>query len=388
MKAGIIRLLWFALIGGAFLTISDFQFILETDLARTLPKAMGQLIIIVASVFLIFQNVSNLRVRSCDYVAVAAFSATFMALFVSQFINNPSESAVPLLRFVASLLLLLSIFSAPYDQIRYGLRIVLVMTLLVTIIGIAFFALQIDPRERFPLIGLGSTKSIIFEQNVFGILCFFGGFSVLYIQKNLRPTTKYLLLTIFFAGCLLSYYKTVIILFSFMFLLRPYRSNSIADIALIFCLTFFSWKYFEAITLLSQIGDNGLLSGRTGLWGAGWEIYKTAPVFGIGEFDVARETSRYIHRANAPPFTTFHNFIIDITVSAGLLGAISIFYQFLYAFLRLRWKAIPFVILTAPSLFNTYYLGAPNALGMFLALAFAFLVYIAACASDRYPTTG
>jgi O-antigen ligase len=132
------------------------------------------------------------------------------------------------------------------------------------------------------------------------------------------------------------------------------------------------WFVFaDDFLLILQLEQNGLTSGRADLWQAAIEIWQNNPYFGIGESAIPVSIYNYIQRS--PPFTTFHNFFFDILVSSGLLGVVFIFIQFsLIFFYGIKFHKINYLFLLLPSFFNTYYIGGPNAVGLFLIVVFQY----------------
>jgi O-antigen ligase len=228
--------------------------------------------------------------------------------------------------------------------------------------------LQLGGGEKYPLINLKSTKSIIFEQNLFGILCFYG-FWITFFSSHFHRRPSKISGVIFLAGLFLSYFKTVIIIAMIMVFY-----GNIGYITLISGFVFIglTWFWFaDDVLLLLQLEQNGLTSGRVDLWNVAINIWQNNPFFGIGESAIPTSIYNYIQRS--PPFTTFHNFFFDILASSGLLGVVFIFIQFILIFLYINnGRKINYMFLLLPSLFNTYYIGAPNAIGLFLIIVFQY----------------
>jgi len=82
-----------------------------------------------------------------------------------------------------------------------------------------------------------------------------------------------------------------------------------------------SW---ERLATLPTEFTQGTLTGRTIIWKAGWEIFRSHPFFGIGanafRLVVSRVLTDPIHLGEADPAPPAHNTFLSVLVEQGVLG--------------------------------------------------------------------
>ena len=93
-----------------------------------------------------------------------------------------------------------------------------------------------------------------------------------------------------------------------------------------------SW---ERLSTLPTEFAQGTLTGRTIIWKAGWEIFRSHPFFGIGanafRVVVSRVLTDPIHMGEADPAPPAHNTFLSVLVEQGILG-FAVFCAMLVAF--------------------------------------------------------
>jgi O-Antigen ligase len=359
-----------AIVAGSFITVLDFGAFIDAELMRSVPKYGGQAMLMagVVSYLAIIAHNRRLTFGASDWLWTALFSAPFLALFIGEFLNSPHSSITALLRFMTAAGLTLSILKAEPEEVRLMLRWFGWGTVVVSVIGVVFFVLQFDTREKVPVIDLFSTKSIVFEQNVFGIISYLA-LCMLWIQHRKGQRVPWLTLAVLMLANGLSYYKTTIVLGALIVLLLAFgRLALLAGVTICVALGLY---FQEELLLLSQVDSNGISSGRFDLWRIGFDAWTKDVAFGVGESRITPTIARFIVRD--PPFTTFHSIVMDTLVAGGAVGLTTLLVSWLAITWRLGWLVLPMAVVLAPSVFNTFYMASPNVLGVVTLLIFRFL---------------
>ena len=326
---------------------------------RTAFKAISVLLLFFAFFVRVFIKMS---LSKKDLVLLATINFFFFILFLSDFINNGFLSIDSLLRFISTVIFCMYLFSLQKNELAFSLKLSISLLVMIAVISVAMLVINFNGGEKFPLIDLHSNKSIIFEQNIFGISMYF---LFLFLWKF---STNFNLAYIVSAIALFaSFYRTVFVLFIARLLFNKYIAAIFLS-ALLFSIYF----YFQEISEILKLDQIYNLTGRTDLWAIGFDGFATSPYFGLGESMIAEYSNNYLNRAR--PYTTFHNSIIDILFSAGAIGLIS-FLMLLFFSLRLagRESSLFIIFMFLPSLFNSYYFFSFNILGGISALAIVFL---------------
>jgi hypothetical protein len=164
------------LVCSSFLTMLDISSFYDSDVIRLFFKYFGQLLLAIASLVVLLINIRSKQGHYIMNQFLLSFSLSlpFLTIFIGELINSPQDSLISFFRFVTSFLLISSV--AFFDKVDAEQSILLFEKLIfiVASLGIFTFVLQLGGGEKYPLLNLKSTKSIIFEQNLFGILCFYG----------------------------------------------------------------------------------------------------------------------------------------------------------------------------------------------------------------------
>lgn len=347
---------FFLLMSGIFsiLSLSAFGgFAFE----RTFFKSLTFLFILLA---FFSSMLSSKKLVSCDVAYIFSFGFIFFILFLCDFMNQPDKSFISLFRFVSASLLIVVLFSLSVFELKALLSSFFVFAVLVAIISIIFFLLGIDGLERFPLLGWYSNKSIFFEQNVFGIYIYLVMVALLYFSR--LDFVSLLVFCILFLAVLMSFYRTVygltlvVIILQLPHLMKFFLGSFFA---------IFAAYNFDAIYEVLKFEQLITLTGRTELWNIGLVGFVDRPFIGFGESSIPDFSNRFLHRN--PPFTTFHNVFIDVVFSSGILGIFSfVIFLLVSLFLVGRKHFLFFLLLLAPSFFNTFFPFSPNILGLFV----------------------
>lgn len=301
----------------------------------------------------------NKKIRKSDFLLLYVILFFYFTLSVSDFINNSTSGLIPFLRFLSVSFVCLALFSMRQIELEKLLKCFLTFGFIVSVISLLFFITDFSRAERFPIINLYSNKSIIFEQNVFGIFIYMCLVISLSIPKKWLSSVCGF--AIYLSGIFLSFYRTVYGL-ALIVIMGKIR----VELKLVFLLSIFFivLQNYELLSTIFKLEQIFTLTGRTQLWEIGYLGFADNPFFGLGESSISEFSNKVLHRD--PPFTTFHNFFVDIIFSAGIFGLLSASILIILIY-NMVGKGINSYILTfllAPALFNTFYPFAPNILGL------------------------
>lgn len=356
-----------AMLYSSFLTMLDMSAFYDSESLRQIFKLSGQGFLILSSIAVIFFGLGlgrqDRKKLFASILLSLLLSLPFLGFFISQLFNDLSDALTPLIRLVASFFLIFASTFLDKKTIHILLRHFSVIAVGLSLVGLLIFSFQLGDAERFPVIMLKSTKSIIFEQNLFSIILFLALFLVI-DSRYYSPRVRLFVICLLLVGIFLSYFKTVIVL-SAGYLSFRYARSFVSYIFLILplCILYY---FIDDFLMLTQVSENGLTSGRADLWYAAISIWSNNMFFGIGEASIANEILRYIQRT--PPFTTFHNMFFDTLASSGLFGVGLLFSQFLVIFLQAKNNIYKIIFCMLPALFNSYFIAAPNLIGFFILL--------------------
>jgi len=273
--------------------------------------------------------------------------------------NNSTLALIPILRLVGVLLVLLCLFSLKKLELEMLLKYFLAYGLLVSVISLVFFLTDFSRAEKFPIIEVYSNKSIIFEQNVFGIFIYLC--VILLINTRASKNIYSLRLGLFLFGIFMSFYRTV---YGLTIISLISRLNIVIKFLITFYIGYMVTYNFDVITGVLKLEQILTLTGRTDLWAIGLTGFSESPFLGMGESSIPEYSNEILHRN--PPFTTYHNVFVDVLYSAGSLGliALMIFVLAMFEMVSSAKSKYLLLFLLAPSMFNTFYPFAPNILGL------------------------
>lgn len=356
------------IVAGATLTVCDFGAFREAEVMRTVPKYLGQAMLllgVVAHLLLVRLDPRSAPTAS-EWAWALVFAGPLAAIALGELTSAPHQAMMPLLRWLSAVGLILVVLRLDSEGLQRTLGWLRQAALWISAIGVVFFVLQFDTREKIPLIDLYSTKSIVFEQNIFGIVAYFGLCSWWLSPPPATATRRWVEVAVFTAAGLLSYYKTTIVLGMFIVLLMTFGVYALVAGALLALGV--SLYFMDELLLLSQIDVNGVSSGRFELWAIGFDAWQSHLLFGIGESGITPTIARHILRD--PPFTTFHSIFVDTMAAGGAVGLFSLALTLAVLIWRLGPRIGQFALVMAPAAFNTFYVGSPNILGLAAILFF------------------
>lgn len=347
----IIYLLPFSLV----LNSISIDFILEFN-DRNLFKFLSFLILIF--IFLFSGRVNK------KFIYLILFSFLFyFSLYFSEIINNIEASYIPLARLIASVTFLWVLTSSDAFILEKALNIYSKLLFVIAVIGLVFLIFPQYHAEKIPVVNMYSTKSIIFEQNVYGISVYLVFLYFLSKGKNIKKSFLSLL------AVFSSYYRTVIALS----LIRLFFTK--LAILYFFIILSLGILFFEEIHSLLKFEQLSSLTGRDVLWAIGLNGFSESPFFGNGESKIPHYSNVFLNRN--PPFTTYHNVFIDLLFSGGIISFL--IYSFLLVIVYSKLKCKDCILLSmflAPSLLNSYYLFSFNVLSGFISIWIVYRIKV------------
>ena len=276
---------------------------------------------------------------------------------VSASIYDFSESLVQWLRLIAVILIVMFLSTLNEQELLRALKIYCYIAFVLVLISFYQYQVGYPSYEKFPVLNIRSNKSIIFEQNVYGLFIYmsFLLYNLISIggSKWRRGGTK----LIYLFGIFISFYRTV---YAFI-LLRVFVKHLFISLAAAIGILYFSGIgviLFEALKL-EQISS---LTGRDTLWGLALDSFYNAPLIGLGETAIPDVSNAILNRD--PPYTTYHSAVFDVLAISGVTGLLIFIFLFVYIFVRIeRNHRLVYLMLMAPALLNTYIVFMPNPLG-------------------------
>ena len=276
---------------------------------------------------------------------------------VSASIYDFSESLVQWLRLIAVILIVMFLSTLNEQELLRALKIYCYIAFVLVLISFYQYQVGYPSYEKFPVLNIRSNKSIIFEQNVYGLFIYmsFLLYNLISIggSKWRRGGTK----LIYLFGIFISFYRTV---YAFI-LLRVFVKHLFISLAAAIGILYFSGIgviLFEALKL-EQMSS---LTGRDTLWVLALDSFYNAPLIGLGENAIPDVSNAILNRD--PPYTTYHSAVFDVLAISGVTGLLIFSFLFVYIFVRIeRNHRLVYLMLMAPALLNTYIVFMPNPLG-------------------------
>lgn len=301
----------------------------------------------------------NNRIKKKEFWKIGIINLMFLCLALTDVANNSTDGLISLLRFLSVCMLTTVLFSYTRQDLEILMRYLLLFGLVVAIISIIYFFTDFSRAEKFPIIELYSNKSIIFEQNVFGIFIYI--VLVISINTNDRFLKKIAIIFVTLFAIFLSFYRTV---YALSGLVMASSFSTVIKIILVTFFVLFAVINHDLLYEVLKLEQIATLTGRSDLWRIGYSGFEASPFFGLGESSIPEYSNQILNRY--PPFTTYHNIFVDIMYSAGIIGLSIALLNTILIFqlvgsMRSRYTL---ALLIAPALFNTYYPFAPNILGI------------------------
>jgi O-antigen ligase len=334
------------------ISLSDYVNILGE---RYFFKGLGVVFLITSVVIMIWCGRG--RTRWSEFFFLLAIITLPLVFAVSASIYEFSGSLVQWLRFVTVFLLVLFLCVLNESELLLCLKIYCFISAILVIISIYQFFVGYPAYEKFPVLNIRSNKSIIFEQNVYGLFVYMTLLVYGLINFDQKKLKVFGINLIYLFGIFISFYRTV---YAFV-LLRLFIKRILLSLIAIFILLYFSGFIsilFEAFKL-EQIST---LTGRDLLWRIALDSFYSAPLIGLGENAIPEVSNAVLKRD--PAFTTYHNVVLDVLAISGVVGFVVYSFLFVYFFSVIdQSHRFIYLLLMAPALANTYIAFMPNPLG-------------------------
>ncbi len=345
---------------GCFLPTLSADLIYQIESESTILKILGTTLFLFGISFNVILRGLNLKL-----LLVSLFLTSFFYIFsISSFLFDSSDSLNHLLRACLATLICYFFLVISKNESKSLLLVITIFLSFIALIGVASILFNFSNGEKFPVLNISSTKSIIFEQNVYGIAMFFLIFICMrYKEISSKKIVKYFIIPLAFFALLFSFYRTVYLCLIVLLFLNSSRKFIHSIIILAFGgLAFIYFGDVELISNILKLEQISNLTGRLEMYKIGWDLFLQSPYIGLSELSIPF----YLQ------YTTFHNLILDTLICGGILGLILLLVTY---FLLLRKSDLkfylPLLLLISPSLLNTFYLFGPNILG-FSAAAIIF----------------
>lgn len=338
---------------GALLPAISFSNYLELPAERTVFKAFGAAAILM-STWILYQT-RKFSFRQLGLSGAVLSMSPFILMVFSAFLWDFSESLPLFLRAIVGFSIITFLINLDRIELLRVVRILIVCGLAFSLIAILEMGLGLASAEKLPVLNWRTSKSIIFEQNVFGIYVYLCLLGYLALGVN-RKKPVYIILLI--AGILASYYRTVYALL----LLRGAIRFPIFALALFVLVVFTSLSLEQASEIL-KADQFSSLTGRDTLWQIGLSVFYEWPVLGLSELSIPSVSNEVLNRN--PAYTTYHNVLIDLASSGGAFAVLSYLIFALFCFFRaVGYDKLTVMFIYAPALSNTFIPFAPNMLGV------------------------
>ena len=328
---------------------------------RQVFKGLGVVFIFLSLVILLLSGRHKLKNYNLQII-LFALALPFIFAF-SATIYDFAGSIVQWLRFITVIFILLFLSLLGEEELIYALRIYCYLALILVLISLFQYFTGYPAYEKFPVINIRSNKSIIFEQNVFGLYIYmsFLIYGLINID-NKNILRRGLIHLSYLFGIFISFYRTV---YAFIVLRFAFK-NLLLSFGILFLIAIMWLSYFYNVgSFLSEVlklEQAATLTGRNILWTIALEAFYSAPIIGLGENAIPDFSNAILNRN--PPYTTYHSVIFDVLAISGILGFLAFTFLFIYIFFSIRLDhRFLYLMLIAPSLLNTYYAFMPNPLG-------------------------
>ena len=319
---------------------------------------------------IIMLSANTFRIRRETIPLIFCFSAVHFFSLISEIINSSDYALIVIFRYISILIFCTVLLNLDKKSMIFLYKICQRFVIFLVVIASLLFLSGGQYGEKFPLLGIYANQSLLFEVNMFGILCYILFFSTMFIEQEKRTVGRFYIFIMSFFGIFVSFYRTVWITFALAFLVR----NKFLAILSLTGVAFLIMSDFEKYSRAFKFEQFATLTGRDVLWSAAMDTFKKNPFFGGGEQNI----SQYIHEFKKLPWDlhSYHSVVFDIIGISGAAGIIGLL-LYLLAIIVIM-KSVKnlgiFILLYMPALLNTYYLFAPNAVGFFSTVAFLLLV--------------
>lgn len=341
---------------GGLLPAMSFSNYFEMPAERTIFKAVGSVALLI-STFLLFKN-RKFNLKSINSPGAVLSMVPFALLALSAAVWDFSGAIPIILRLIVALIIYTFLTNLKISELILVLKIFILFGLVLSIIAILEMALGLSRAEKIPVLNWHTSKSIVFEQNVFGIYLYLCIFAQLCFGTGMSNPFR---VGFLIAGVLSSYYRTVYALLLLRCIFRFPVSAIFVFIVSMLAVSY--WGMPENLSSILKADQFASASGRDALWRIGLTVFFESPLLGLSELSIPSVSNEVLNRN--PPFTTYHNVLIDLASSGGLFALFSYLGFGAYCFMRaVGLNKVTVLFIFAPALFNTFIPFAPNMLGI------------------------
>ena len=339
------------------ISLSDY---LNIPSERQVFKGLGVVFIFLSLAILLL--IGRHKLESYNLQIILFILSLPFIFALSATIYDFSGSLVQWLRFITVIFIVLFLALLKEEELIYALRIYCYIGIILALISLYQYFTGYPAYEKFPVINIRSNKSIIFEQNVFGLYIYMSFLIYGLININNNIFRRGIVNLSYLFGMFISFYRTV---YAFIILRFAFK-HILISLSILFLIAIMCVSYFYSVgSLLNEIlklEQAATLTGRNILWAIALEAFYSAPIIGLGENAIPDFSNSILNRN--PPYTTYHSVIFDVLAISGFLGFLVFIFLFvyIYASIRIDHRFI-YLMLIAPSLLNTYYAFMPNPLG-------------------------
>lgn len=357
------RVALFLIFIGLYINIFSLGGIYNISNERILFKLIGTLILLFG--FLILLVYSGINKKLTLYIfGISAFSLVFaLREFINIFIAENNLFIISFIRFILITIIATTILSYNNRYDKFFHRILFITNLIIGSIGIIFIVFSVAPAESFFGIGIHSTRSIVFEQNVYGILMYLFFLQILFNKtgyENFNKKNKIIIIAISLIFILSSFYRTVYLAAILALIVSSWKKFSFYFLLFSLFIIIYSGylPFFESVFKIEQLKN---LTGRTFLWEIALDSFMENPIFGLGESMIPNiiNNSGYFR-----PFGTFHNVIFDTMIFGGIIALSAYLFSIFSIFIKSGNSILFNLLVLLPALSNTYFPFAPNPIGL------------------------
>lgn len=343
------------------ISLSDY---VNIPVERYIFKGIGVISLTLSVVLIIVSGRGKLR-RS-ELAFLVSVLALPLVLAVSASIYDFPGSLVQWLRFIAVMLIVIFLSNLNEHELLRVLEIYCYVAFAMALISFYQYLVGYPAHEKFPVLNISSNKSIIFEQNVYGLFIYMSFLIYSLISTDRKKWRLWGTKLIYLFGMFISFYRTVYVFIFLRVLVKHVFISLIVATGILF-FSDIGAILFESLKL-EQLST---LTGRDTLWMIALDSFYSAPFIGLGENAIPDVSNAILNRD--PPYTTYHSVIMDMLAISGVVGFVIYSFLFVYIFVRIESDhRLVYLMLMAPALLNTYIAFMPNPLGGILG---AFIFY-------------
>ena len=186
------------------ITLSDY---IEIPSERYVFKGIGTILLAFSLGVLIF--VGRRRISKSNLFFLFMIVTLPFLFAVSASIYSFSDSLVQWLRFIAVVIIVLFLSSLEENELLKILKIYIYLVFLLALISIYQYFVGYPTYEKFPLLNIYSNKSIIFEQNVYGIFVYMSFLIFGFLSLSEKKLRSFVTNIVFLFGIFISFYRTI-----------------------------------------------------------------------------------------------------------------------------------------------------------------------------------